>query len=117
MAAKEPCHIGSSVTVTGQVSGNQDLVVEGRIEGRVGLDSRLVVESGGAVEAEIEATEAEIHGAVKGDMTVKKTVTLHQSARVMGNIRAAQFVLAEGAQFTGNIEMDVELPPDVVVGA
>lgn len=117
MAAKEPCHIGSSVTVTGQVSGNQDLVVEGRIEGRVGLDSRLTVQTGGVVEAEIEAVEADIHGAVKGDLLVKKLVTLHSSARVMGNIQAAHVVLAPGAQFTGNIEMDVELPPGVGAGA
>lgn len=117
MAAKEPCHIGSSVTVTGQISGNQDLVVEGRIEGRVGLDSRLVVESGGVVEAEIEVVEADIHGAVKGDVFAKKLVTLHQSARVMGNITASHVVLVQGAQFTGNIEMEVELPPGVVVGA
>lgn len=117
MAAKEPCHIGSSVTVTGQVSGNQDLVVEGRIEGRIGLDSRLVVQPGGVLEAEIDVVEADIHGAVKGDLTVKKLVTLHPTARVMGNIAAGSVVLVQGAQFTGNIEMEVELPAGLVVSA
>ena len=113
MAAKEPCFIGSSVTVSGQVSGNQDLVVEGRIEGRIELNSRLTVEAIGAVEADTDVTDADIHGAFKGDLSAKKTATLHASARVVGNIRAAQVVLAEGAQFTGVIEMDVDLPPEL----
>lgn len=117
MAAKEPCHIGSSVTVSGQVSGNQDLVVEGRIEGRIGLDSRLTVEAGGLVEADVEVIEADIHGAVKGDVVARKLATLHASARFSGKIKAPQVVLADGAQFTGSIEMDVDLPPDVNPGA
>ena len=115
MAAKEPCHIGSSVTVSGQVSGNQDLVVAGRIEGRIGLDSRLVVEAEGAVEAEVEVTEADIHGVVKGDVVARKLATLHATARFVGNIRAPQVVVAEGAMFSGMIEMDVELPDGVSV--
>lgn len=115
MAAKEPCHIGSSVTVSGQVSGNQDLVVEGRIEGRIGLDSRLVVEAAGSVEAEIDVTEADIHGAVKGDVVAKKLTTLHATARFVGNIRAPQVVVAEGAMFSGMIEMDVDLPAGITV--
>lgn len=117
MAAKEPCHIGSSITVTGQISGNQDLVVEGRVEGRVGLDSKLFVEESGAVEADVDVTEADIRGALKGEVVARKVATLHPSARVVGVLRAPQIVVAEGAQFSGTVEMDVELPPELTAGA
>jgi cytoskeletal protein CcmA (bactofilin family) len=115
-AAQEPCTIGSTVTVSGSVSGTQDLIVQGRIEGRVGLDSRLVVDRAGTVEAEIEVVHAEIHGAVKGNV-VAKSALVAAGARMVGNLRAAQIVLEEGAQVSGNIEMDVDLPADVTVPA
>jgi cytoskeletal protein CcmA (bactofilin family) len=120
MAAKEPkdpCRIGSSISVTGSVSGDQDLIVEGRVEGRIGLESRLLVEDGGAVEAQVEVTELEVRGSLKGDVVATKTALLRPSARVAGNIRAGEVVLEDGARFSGVIEMDVDLPDDVTVDA
>lgn len=112
MAAQEPCTIGSTVTVSGTVSGSQDLIVQGRIEGRVGLDSRLTVDNAGVVEAEIEVNAVEIRGSVKGDVNAKSAhVAAH--GRVDGNIRAAEVVVEEGALISGNIEMDVDLPADL----
>src|SRR5262245_49125848 len=110
-AAKEACTIGKTVTVSGTVSGDQDLIVQGRIEGRVGLQSRLVVENAGVIEAEIEVISAEIHGAVVGDVAAK-SATVGSSGKVSGNIRASEIVIEEGAQVSGNIEMDVDLPAE-----
>ena len=113
MADKEPCFIGSKVTVRGSISGNQDLVIHGRVEGRVGLDNRLTVEEDGSVAADIEVSEATVKGELRGDMVASKAATLLNTARVVGSIRAPRLVIEDGARFSGNIEMDVELPAGV----
>lgn len=112
-ANKEACRIGSTITISGNISGDQDLIVEGRIEGRVGLDSRLIVEEIGNVEAQVEAIEVEIKGVVKGDIAAGKLATLQSTARVLGNVRANKVIVIEGAMVSGSIEMDVELPPEL----
>lgn len=113
MADKEPCLIGSKITIRGQVSGNQDLVVEGRIEGRVSLENRLTVEESGTIEADLEVVDASFKGEVRGDITASRSAVLHPTARVIGNIRAPRLVIEEGARFSGSVDMEVELPAGV----
>src|SRR5262245_2631910 len=113
MAEKEPCLIGSKITIRGQISGNQDLVIEGRVEGKVALENRLVVEESGTVEADLEVVDAALKGEVRGDVTASRSAVLHAGARVVGNIRAPRVVIEAGARFSGAIEMDVDLPAGV----
>ena len=113
MADKEPCLIGSKIIIRGQVSGTQDLVVEGRIEGRVSLENRLTVEESGTIEADLEVVDASFKGEVRGDITASRSAVLHPTARVIGNIRAPKLVIEEGARFSGTVEMEVELPAGV----
>src|SRR5438067_9004076 len=101
MADKEPCLIGSKITIRGQVSGSQDLVVEGRIEGRVALENRLTVEESGSVEADLEVADAAVRGEVKGDLVASRPAVLHPTARVVGNIRAPRLGIEEGARLSG----------------
>ncbi len=116
MVDKEPCFIGSKVTVKGSISGNQDLVVHGRVEGRVGIENRLTVEEGGSVAADVDVSEATVHGELRGDVVASRAAILHNTARVVGSIRAPRVVIEEGARFSGNIEMDVDLPAGVSAG-
>lgn len=116
MADKEPCFIGSKITIRGQISGKQDLVIEGRVEGRVALENRLTVEESGSVEADLEVVDVAVKGEVRGDLVASRSAVLHDSARVVGNIRAPRLVIEDGARFSGAIEMDVELPEGVRTG-
>jgi cytoskeletal protein CcmA (bactofilin family) len=113
MADKEPCLIGSKIIIRGQVSGSQDLIVEGRIEGRVSLENRLTVEESGTIEADLEVVDASFKGEVRGDVTASRSAVLHPTARVIGNIRAPRLVIEEGARFSGTVDMEVELPAGV----
>jgi cytoskeletal protein CcmA (bactofilin family) len=113
MAEKEPCLIGSKITIRGQVSGHQDLIVEGRIEGRVSLENRLTVEESGSVEADLEVVDAAFKGEVRGDVVASRSAVLHPTARVVGNIRAPKLVIEDGARFSGSVDMEVELPAGV----
>jgi cytoskeletal protein CcmA (bactofilin family) len=116
MASEEPCFIGSKITIRGQVSGKQDLVVEGRIEGHVSLDSQLTVEESATVEAEVEAIVATVRGEVRGPIVAAKSMVLEATAKVAGKLKAPSIVIEDGAHFTGEIEMDVELPAGVTAG-
>jgi cytoskeletal protein CcmA (bactofilin family) len=116
MPEKEPCFIGSKVVVKGSISGNQDLIVHGRVEGRVGIDTHLTVEEEGSVAADVDVSEATVRGELRGDVVASRAAILHNTARVVGSIRAPRLVIEEGARFSGNIEMDVDLPDGVRTG-
>jgi len=116
MASQDTCFIGSKTTVRGQVSGKQDLVVEGRIEGHVGIDSQLTVEENGSVEADVEAEVATLRGEVRGPVTALRSLSVEATARVAGKLKAPSIAIADGARFSGEIEMDVELPAGVTPG-
>jgi cytoskeletal protein CcmA (bactofilin family) len=113
MASEDTCFIGSKTTVRGQVSGKQDLVVEGRIEGHIDLDSHLTVEEAGSVEADVAVTHATLRGEVRGPVTASRQLTVEASARVAGKLKAPTIAIEDGARFSGEIEMDVELPAGV----
>jgi cytoskeletal protein CcmA (bactofilin family) len=113
MASEDPCFIGSKTTVRGQISGKQDLVVLGRIEGHISLDSQLTVEESGTIEADVEATVVTLKGEVRGPVTAVRAAVIEASARVAGRIKAPSVTIEDGARFSGEIEMDVELPAGV----
>jgi len=98
------------MTVRGALIGEEDLVVEGRIEGTIQISGHLVVAEGGVVESDVESESADIHGHVVGDVAAAETITIHPGARVSGNLRAPRIVIDDGAHFHGTVDMDVELP-------
>ena len=104
------CNIGPRIAIRGNISGEEDLLIEGRVEGSVSLSGHLVVAPGAVVEADIEVDSVDVHGQVDGDIVATTAITLHESARVGGNLRAPRVVLSDGAQFKGSVEMDVQLP-------
>lgn len=114
MAAPAPrtttCVLGPQITVRGSLSGEEDLVVEGRLEGSVSLVGHLVVAPGGTVEADLDVTSVEVHGDVRGDIVASRSVTIGRGAQVVGNVRAPRVMIHDGARFGGAVEMDVQLP-------
>jgi cytoskeletal protein CcmA (bactofilin family) len=104
------CVLGPQITVRGTLSGEEDLVVEGRLEGSVSLTGHLIVAHGGVVKADLEAVSIEVHGEVEGDLAATRSVTIEKGAHVHGNVRAPRVIIHDGAQFRGAVEMDVELP-------
>lgn len=108
--AEQPCTIGKTITIRGDVAGNEDLVVAGRVEGKITLPNRLDVDSSGMVEAEIDVGELVVSGSVRGDVRATSSVAIRGEARVTGSIRSPRVVIEEGARFSGSVEMDVDLP-------
>ncbi|MCP5091308.1 MAG: polymer-forming cytoskeletal protein [Gammaproteobacteria bacterium] len=98
--------IGPTLKFRGELSANEDLIIEGEIEGTIAhQDKNLTVGKEGRVKADINARTVEIYGRVEGDIHGEDVVKLAKSADVMGNIYCARIVMEEGARFSGSIDM------------
>lgn len=108
--------IGKSLVLTGKISGREDLVVDGRIEGDVELpENKLTVGAGGHVQGGIRAREVFVYGTVHGNMEAVEKVEIKRNARVLGDMRTARPVIEEEAYFKGNIETVRAEAPKVAV--
>ena len=99
------CVIGPQITVRGTLTGEENLLVEGRVEGGLSLSGHLVVAEGGVVSADIDVESIEVHGEVEGDIVASHSVTIERGATVRGNVRAPRVIIVDGASFRGRIDM------------
>ena len=100
--------IGSSIIIDGEISGDEDLVIQGTVKGKLSLKESLFVEASGVVEADIETQNVDIAGRVTGNIAATDKVELKTDCRVVGDIKAPRILIADGASFKGNVDMDVK---------
>jgi cytoskeletal protein CcmA (bactofilin family) len=99
--------IGPSIEIKGTVTGDEDLVIQGKVEGTIDLKAHEVsVGESGRVSADIEAKVVKIDGEVAGDITGSEKVVISKSGNVRGNVVAPRVTLEDGAIFKGSIDMD-----------
>ena len=99
--------IGSSIKIKGDISGDEDLLIQGKVEGTIDLsDHEVSVGQSGQVSADIKAKTVRIDGEVTGDITGNENVVISKSGNVRGNIIAPRVTLEDGAIFKGSIDMD-----------
>ena len=99
--------IGPSIAIKGDVTGEEDLIIEGRIEGKILLKANSVtIGRNGRVKANVYANSITVEGEVEGDLTGKDEVVIRQSGKVKGNVAAPRVVLDSGAKFQGSIDME-----------
>ena len=104
--SSEIATIGKSVVVKGELSGSEDLVVDGEVEGSIALRGQsLTVGSNGRVRANIEARNVILHGRVDGDIHASDRVELRKSASLSGDITTARISIEDGAFFKGTIDI------------
>jgi cytoskeletal protein CcmA (bactofilin family) len=98
--------IGPSIVVRGEVSGNEDLLIQGQLDGSVALNlNSVTVGGGGRVKADITGRIITIEGNVEGNLNAKEQIILRGSAIVQGDIKAPRVVLEDGASFRGLVDM------------
>lgn len=106
---KKAATIGSSIIIHGDVAGEEDLIVDGTIEGTVNFkENSLVVSKNGRVTANINARVIRVDGEVKGELRGAEQVVVTPSGQVTGDIRAPRVVLEDGCQFKGSIDMSID---------
>jgi cytoskeletal protein CcmA (bactofilin family) len=98
--------IGSSIVIDGEITGDEDLVIQGTVKGKIALKESLIVENTGTVEADIQTNNVEIAGQVTGNVVASDKVELKANCRMVGDIKAPRILIADGASFKGNVDMD-----------
>ena len=99
--------IGANIKICGDISGKEDLVIEGKVEGTVSLEGHnLKIGSSGILNANIKATSVHIEGEVTGDITGIEKVIVTKQGKVNGDIKAPRVTLEEGGKIKGSIDMD-----------
>ena len=99
--------LGPGITVEGEISGTDPLVVQGTVKGQVRVQNAVTVDAGAVVEADVEATELRVLGALAGNCVASERLEVAAAGRLIGNVRAPRIAIAEGAAFKGQIDMDV----------
>jgi cytoskeletal protein CcmA (bactofilin family) len=98
--------IGKSISIKGNVTGNEDTVIEGRVDGHVELKNHhLTVGPNGEVKGEISAKQCTIVGTVKGNVTALERIEVADTGRVEGDLSSPRLLIQEGAQVNGSISM------------
>jgi cytoskeletal protein CcmA (bactofilin family) len=99
--------LGSSLHVKGEISGNEDLLIDGSVEGLIQLDERkLTVGPAAKVTADIIAREVVVYGNVKGNLRAKDRIEIKKDGSVNGDLTTARIMIEDGAYFKGSIEID-----------
>jgi len=103
---KGPVNIGKSVVIKGELTGSEDLTIEGHVEGKIELRQNiLTIGPNGRIKAQVFAKSVVILGEVTGNVTATEKVDLRDNGSVDGDMAAPRVAIAEGAHFRGSIDM------------
>jgi cytoskeletal protein CcmA (bactofilin family) len=99
-------NIGKSVVIKGELSGSEDLTIEGHVEGRIDLKGNvLTIGPNGKIKAEVFAKSVVVLGEVTGNVTASEKVDIRDNGSVDGDIASPRVAIAEGAHFRGSVDM------------
>lgn len=99
--------LGSSLHVKGEITGNEDLAIDGSVEGLVHLeDRRLTIGASARLTADIIAREVVVYGNVKGNLRARDRIEIKKDGSVVGDLTTARIMIEDGAYFKGSIEID-----------
>ncbi|TFG80399.1 MAG: polymer-forming cytoskeletal protein [Chrysiogenales bacterium] len=97
--------VGKTLLIKGEIFSDDEILIEGRIQGKISVKNRLVIGADGVVEADIEAREVVIRGKVTGNVKGSQRVEIVPAGTLHGNIQSPRVVIADAGFFEGSIEM------------
>jgi len=107
-------NIGKSVIIKGDLTGSEDLTIEGQVEGKIELRQNvLTIGPNGKIKAQIFAKTVVVLGEVQGNVTASERVDIRDNGSVDGDLAAPRIAIADGAHFRGSIDMQRPKPGDV----
>lgn len=108
--------LGAGTRFVGELSGDEDIVVNGRFHGTLRVDRRVTIGPEGEVEGEIHARQVVVGGRLKGDVHASERAELTSSGAVEGSVHAPKVIIAEGARLEGSVAMSGEKPASAPPG-
>jgi cytoskeletal protein CcmA (bactofilin family) len=104
---RNSARLGSSLQIKGQITGTEDLQIDGIVEGAISLRGHeLTVGSTAQLKSEINAREVVVYGKVTGNVHARDRVDVKKDGSIVGDISTARITIEDGAQFKGRIEID-----------
>jgi cytoskeletal protein CcmA (bactofilin family) len=100
--------LGPTLEIEGEIEGAEDLVIQGKIHGKIMSRKSLTVDSSGHVEATISTQNLAVSGMLVGNVEATEKVEVRREGKMIGDIKAPRVIIADGAKFKGNIEMGVD---------
>jgi cytoskeletal protein CcmA (bactofilin family) len=108
MADKETV-IGVDTRISGEIRGDEDLVIKGRVDGKIHLTQTLTVDKGAIVQADVDVRSLVVSGTVVGNIVAAESVRLLATARVIGDLASPRVAMESGAAYRGRVDMgDIE---------
>ena len=105
--AGSTARLGASLHVKGEISGNEDLHIDGSVEGLIQLEDRkLTVGASAKLTADVVAREVVVYGSVKGNLRARDRIEIKKDGSVVGDLTTARIMIEDGAYFKGSIEID-----------
>lgn len=106
-------HIGKSVTIKGELSGNEDLYIDGQVEGMVEVrEHNLTIGPNGRVQANVNAKQVVLYGSLKGNVRASDRVDIRKTGSLIGDVVAARVMIEDGASIKGSV--DIQKTTDTV---
>jgi cytoskeletal protein CcmA (bactofilin family) len=109
--------IGRSAKVRGRITGEGDLTVLGQVEGEVSLKGDLTVGEGGSITSNVDANTVTISGSLEGDVRASGVIRIEAGARVRGDMHGSSVAIEDGAEYTGQLDAQFDLPPELSGGS
>lgn len=104
---REPAAIGPSISIVGDISGDEDLTILGKVQGKIELPQHTVaVGEPGHVDADIHAKIVSVAGEVHGNLVASEQILIRKTATMLGNLTAPRVGLEDGCRFRGSVEME-----------
>ena len=104
-APSRPTVFGKSMRIVGEVSSDEELYLDGELEGKLHLKNRLTIGPDSKVNANIKAQEVVVFGTVRGNVEAENRISLRAGATIVGDIKTAGIVIEDGAYFKGGIDI------------
>ena len=105
-ASSEFAHVGKSVSIKGELSGSEDLYIDGQVDGTIQLSGNsLTIGPNGRVHANVSARNVIVGGALDGNIQAGERTEFRKTAVVNGDVRSKRIAIEEGAFFNGKLEI------------
>jgi cytoskeletal protein CcmA (bactofilin family) len=106
--------VATAMRIEGELKSNGNIRIDGIVSGKVQTSQDLVVGASAQIDADLVAMNAHIAGVVKGNVTVKHSLTIAETGRILGNISCSRLNIIDGAVFVGNCRMQEQKNREII---